>query len=286
VAEHLSRRMWRVTEPFHAIGYFAPETRAAFDAAGLKGYWMGYFASRSAAMGPVPPELVVATFYNFHPDMVRRAIPDAWSFSSPAAILEARRDGMDAALRRILGPMAHGDEVQEAADLARRAAAGCTIPGRPLFAAHAGLPWPTEPHLELWHACTLLREWRGDGHVTALSVAGLDGCEAHIALSATGAVPRSSIEPFRGWSDQDWAAAGKRLEARGWLDGGGRLTKEGGTSHALLEQRTDELAAAPWRFLSDEECERLHELMMSILRPVLASDVVPYPNPIGVPRPD
>jgi hypothetical protein len=286
VADHLSRRMWRVTEPFHAIGYFAPETRAAFDAAGLKGYWMGYFASRSAAMGPVPPEVVVATFYNFHPDMVRRAIPDAWSFSSPAAVLDARRDGMDAALRRILGAITEGDEVQEAAQLATRATTGCAIPGRPLFAAHAGLRWPTEPHLVLWHACTLLREWRGDGHVTALSLAGLDGCEAHVVLSATGAVPRSSIEPFRGWSDQDWAAAGKRLEARGWLDSSGRLTKEGGTAHALLEQRTDELAVAPWRLLSDEECRRLHELMVTVLRPVLASDVVPFPNPIGVPRPD
>ena len=278
--------MWRVTEPFHAIAYFASETRTAFDAAGLKGYWMGYFASRSAAMGPVPPEVVVATFYNFHPDMVRRAIPDAWTFATPAAVLEARRNGMDAALRRILGGMVESEEVHEAARLARRATDACTAPGRPLFAAHAGLPWPVVPHLELWHACTLLREWRGDGHVTALSVAGLDGCEAHVALSATGAVPRSSLEPFRGWSDQEWAAASQRLQSRGWLDRRGRLTKEGGTAHALLEQRTDELAAAPWRSLGDEGCERLHELMTTILSPVLASDVVPYPNPIGVPRPD
>jgi hypothetical protein len=284
--DHLSRRMWRVTEPFHAIAYFASETRAAFDAAGLKGYWMGYFASRSAAMGPVPSEVVVATFYNFHPDMVSRAIPDAWTFASPAAVLEARREGMDAALRRTLGGMVESNEVHEAARLARRATDACALPGRPLFAAHAGLSWPTAPHMELWHACTLLREWRGDGHVTALSVAGLDGCEAHVALSATGAVPRSSLEPFRGWSDQEWAAASQRLQSRGWLDRRGRLTKEGGTAHALLEQRTDELAAAPWRSLGDEGCDRLHELMTTILRPVLASDVVPYPNPIGVPRPD
>ena len=278
--------MWRVTEPFHAVVYFASETRAAFDAAGLKGYWMGYFASRSAAMGPVPPEVVVATFYNFHPDMVLRAIPDAWTFATPAAVLEARRNGMDVALRRILGGLVDGEEVLEAAQLARRATIACTLPGRPLFAAHAGLPWPATPHMQLWHACTLLREWRGDGHVTALSVAGLDGCEAHVALSATGAVPRSSLEPFRGWSDQEWAAAVERLQERGWLDRKGRLTKEGGTAHALVEQRTDELAAAPWRSLGDEGCERLRELMTSILGPVLASDVVPYPNPIGVPRPD
>lgn len=285
MAEHLSRRMWRVTEPYHALGYFAPETRAAYDAAGLKGYWMGYFASRAAAMGPVPPEMVVATFYNFHPRMVKRAIPDAWSFASPAVILQARRDGVDAALRRLLGELVDSDVVKEAAGLARRATAGCSAPGRPLYAAHAGLPWPDDPHLELWHAITLLREFRGDGHVTALSVAGLDGCEAHVALSATGALPRTSIEPFRGWSDRDWADASRRLQARGWLDAKDRLTKEGGTAHALLEQRTDELAHAPWLLLSDEECDRLQELMLVILRPILEGDAIPYPNPIGVPRP-
>ena len=286
MGDHLSRRMWRVTEPFHAVVYFAPETRAAYDASGLKGGWIGYFASRSAAMGPVPAEVVVATFYNFHPDMVRRAIPDAWSFATPTAVLDARRDGVDEALRRILGTMSDGDDVREAAELARRATAACSAPGRPLYAAHSRLPWPAVPHLVLWHACTLLREWRGDGHVTALSVAGLDGCESHVALAAGGAVPRSTLEPFRGWSDEDWDAATGRLQTRGWLDPKGRLTKEGGTAHALLEQRTDELAVAPWRHLGNDGCARLHELMTIILRPILATGLFPYPNPIGVPRPD
>ena len=286
MTDHLSRHMWRVTEPFHAVAYFAPEPRAAYDAAGLKGGWMGYFASRSAAMGPVPPEVVIATFYNFQPDMVRRAIPDAWSFATPTAVLEARRDGVDAALRRIRGAKSDDDDVREAAALARRATAACSLPGRPLYAAHSRLPWPVAPHLELWHACTLLREWRGDGHVTALSVAGLDGCESHVVLAARGMVPRSSLEPFRGWSDEDWDAATGRLQARGWLDPKGGLTKEGGTAHALLEQRTDELAVAPWRHLGDESCARLHRLMTTILRPILDTGLFPYPNPIGVPRPD
>ncbi|MGH2775223.1 MAG: SCO6745 family protein [Actinomycetota bacterium] len=286
MGEHVSRRMWRVTEPFHAVVYFAPEPRAAYDVAGLKGGWMGYFASRSAAMGPVPPEVVVATFYNFHPDMVRRAIPDAWSFATPTAVLEARQDGVDAALRRVLGALSDGDDVLEAAELARRATAACSAPGRPLYAGHSHLPWPTTPHLELWHACTLLREWRGDGHVTALSIAGLNGCEANVALAALGMVPRSSLEKFRGWSDDDLDAATRRLQARGWLDPKGRLTKEGGTAHALLEQRTDELAVAPWRHLGDNGCARLHELMTTVLRPVLEFGLITYPNPIGVPRPD
>jgi hypothetical protein len=276
--------MWTVTEPFHAVAYFAAETAAAYKAVGLKGYWMGYFASRSAAMGPVQPGVVIATFYNFHPDRVRRAIPDAWSFANPAAVLEARRDGVDAALRRILED-AESDAVREAATLVRRACTALSPAGRPLYAAHADLPWPESPHLELWHGCTLLREFRGDGHVMSLMLAGLDGCEAHVALSAEGSVPRSVLEPARGWSEEDWRAATDRLRERGWLDDRGRPTKEGSAAHALLEQRTDELAAAPWRFLGRADCDRLHSLMKELSAPIYDSELIPYPNPVGVPRP-
>jgi len=93
-----ARRMWRALETLHMTVYFNPEPRDAYRRAGLRGGWMGYFASRSAAMGPVPAEVVVATFYNFHPRMVHRAIPDAWGFATPAEVLAARYQGADAAL--------------------------------------------------------------------------------------------------------------------------------------------------------------------------------------------
>ncbi len=44
--------------------------------------------------------------------------------------------------------------------------------------------------LALWHAATVLREHRGDGHVAALVAAGLDGRQALVTMAATGAVPR------------------------------------------------------------------------------------------------
>ncbi|MEN3271540.1 MAG: hypothetical protein V7636_301, partial [Actinomycetota bacterium] len=64
----------------------------------------------------------------------------------------------------MLGDAIESPELIEAAELARRAAeVACERPeGRPLFAGHASLPWPEEPHLVLWHAQTLLREFRGD----------------------------------------------------------------------------------------------------------------------------
>jgi len=140
-----ARRMWQALETLHMTVYFAPEPRDAYRRAGLRGGWMGYFASRSAAMGPVPAEVVVAAFYNFHPRMVHRAIPDAWGFAAPAEVLAARSEGADAALRRLLGGWVDGPEAAEAAALARRAMEGRDPAGRPLFAAHAALPWPERP---------------------------------------------------------------------------------------------------------------------------------------------
>ena len=285
MTQSLARRMWHATEPYHALVYFAPEKTAAYDDAGLKGGWMGYFASRSAAMGAVGPEVVIATFYNFAPWMVRRAIPDAWSFSSPEVVLAARYRSADESLRRLLGDLVESDDLREAATLARRAAEACDLAGRPLFAAHAALPWPEAPHLVLWHASTLLREFRGDGHVASLLTAGIDGCEAHVLITASGIVPAETLRPARGWSEDDWAAATARLHARGLLDEDGALTEAGQLTRDEVERRTDELAAPPWRALGEADCERLVELMREPLARIQGGDGVPYPNPVGLPQP-
>src|SRR6185369_12513503 len=112
---HPSRLAWKMLEPYHAMIYFVPEAREANAAAGLKGYWMGYFASRAAPLGPVSANVVAATFYNFHPRMVARSIPDAWSFSSPQKVIAARYSSADAVLRRLLGDAIGSPEMVEAA---------------------------------------------------------------------------------------------------------------------------------------------------------------------------
>jgi hypothetical protein len=119
-----------------------------------------------------------------------------------------RFEGVDTALRRLLGEgVIASPEVSEAAELARAASDGCTSEGRPLYAAHADLNWPAEPHLVLWHAITLLREFRGDGHIAALVAAGISGLGALITHTATG---KGFLEPAakatRGWSDDQWNA--------------------------------------------------------------------------------
>ena len=281
----IAREMWRVLETLHMTVYWAPEPRDAYRQAGLRGGWMGYFASRSAAMGTVPAEVVMATFYNFHPRMVRRAIPDAWGFAAPAKVLEARFAGADAALRRLLGTWAGSPEAVEAATLTRQAMEGQDPSGRPLFAAHAALDWPEAPHLALWHGATLYREFRGDGHVAALLGDGVGGLEAHVLAAAGGQLPGSFLREYRGWSEEEWAEAAARLRERGWLEADGTMTEAGHTARDARERRTDELATPPWDQLGPDGCARLLELLEEPVRLVVAGGGIPFPNPVGLPAP-
>jgi helix-turn-helix protein len=280
-----ARRMWRALETLHMTVYFNPEPRDAYRRAGLRGGWMGYFASRAAAMGPVPAEVVMATFYNFHPRMVRRAIPDAWGFAPPAKVLEARFSGADAALRRLLGTWADSPAAAEAATLIRQAMQDQDRSGRPLFAAHAALGWPEEPHLALWHGATLYREFRGDGHVASLLTDGVGGCEAHVLAAAAGQLPGSLLREYRGWSDEEWAEAAAGLRSRGWLEADGALTEAGRAGRAARERRTDDLAMPPWRQLGPDGCARLLELLDRPVRLVVEGGGIPFPNPVGLPAP-
>jgi hypothetical protein len=279
--------MWQTLEPYHAMSYFAPEARQAYAEAGLKGFWMGYFASRSAALGPAPAQVVAATFYNFDPHMVARSIPDAWRFSTPEHVVAARYAATDAALRRLLGDQViTSASLAEAAELARVATEACDVAGRPLFAGHAALPWPDEPHMILWHAATLLREYRGDGHVAALLAEGLDGCEAHVTLAAAGGAPREALQPHRGWSDAEWAAAEERLTRRGWLDAAGALTEAGRAGRQAVEERTDALAAPPWDHLGVERSAGLRAICWPLSDAIVRQGGIPIPNPIGLPWPN
>ena len=258
-------------EPIHGLIYFAPEAVEAYEAIGITPDPGGYFASRAAAMGAVPAEVVIATFFNFNPDFVRRSIPWAWSVATPAQILEARLSAADAALRNRLGDVLGEVDVEEAATLARRAAeAACERPeGRPLFAAHASLPWPDDPLLVLWHAATLLREFRGDGHIAAMTVEGVTGLEALIIHGATGEVPPRTLRSTRSWSKDAWAAGEERLRSRGWLDADGALTEAGRAHRQWVEDRTDALASPAYEPLREDGCERLRALCRPLSRAIV-----------------
>src|SRR6478609_5739267 len=119
------RALWLRLEPAHGFIYFAPEAAVRYEALGLEDR-AGYFASRSAAMGAVGPDVVIATFFNFDPELVRAALPRAWEVTTPAAVLAARFDAADQAMRRMLGEdLVDHPDLPDAAALVRKAAEAC-----------------------------------------------------------------------------------------------------------------------------------------------------------------
>jgi hypothetical protein len=279
--EHRARRLWRACEPVHAVTYFAPESRAACEALGTRGFWPGYFAQRAAPLGAVGPGLVTALFHGFHPAFVARSVPAVWSVAGPETFLRVRLESVDAALRRLCGDaLLTGPDVAEAAAIAREAALAAPTAGRGLAAATAALPWPDQPHLVLWHAQTLLRESRGDGHVAVLTAEGLDPAEALGLFDAEHRL--NGLRERRGWPEDEWAAARARLVDRGLLDGAGELTAAGRALRAEVERRTDELADASWRAVGDERAERLVALVAPVTAAVVGGGAFAEGNPMGL----
>jgi hypothetical protein len=278
-----ARRLWSLFEPLHAVTYFTPQAAAAFEAAGLTGFWRRYFAGRAAALGATGPGPVTAAFFGFAPAMVTRAFPSVWARISPAEALAARTAGATAALSDLFADLPSG--VADAADRLEAAARETDLPGRVLAAAHADLPWPADPAARLWHAATILREHRGDGHVAALLTAGVDGCESLVwRVGVDGGRLREVTQPARGWTDDEWQAAAQRLEERGWLTAEGIATAAGRAAYQEVEALTDRLAAGPWERLGPAATERCAEALAPLTD--LVWTVLPDDNPIPLRRPD
>ncbi|HEX8870916.1 MAG TPA: hypothetical protein VF821_34950 [Lentzea sp.] len=259
-----ARQLWLRFEPYHDVTYFTPESRAATDALGCKGGWMGYFGMRAAPLGAASPELVTAVFYNFAPRMVARALPDAWAVASPDEFLRVRLEGVDGALRRLLGDVST-TEILEAAALARAAAEAVDVAGRPLAAANRALPWPSQPHLALWHACTILREARGDGHVAALVANGVGPCQALALYAREHSLDPAYMRTARGWTVEEWEAVS---------DLPGDL--------AAVERATDAAALAPWEALGASRTSRFIDLMTPLALRIASANEAMRVNPMAL----
>ncbi|MFE9773594.1 MarR family transcriptional regulator [Streptomyces sp. NPDC005931] len=279
--EDIARDLWRLFEPIHAVVYFAPEPLEEFRTAGYRGFWMGYFAGRAAPLGRVGADVVHALFYNFAYARVSRAVPAAWGFAPPAQALEARVRGSVRALRRALGPAADCADTARAAELAMRAAQSAPLEGRVLFAAHHSLPVPQEPLAQLWHAATLLREHRGDGHVAALVAAGIAGREAHVLHAIASGVPRDVYSSARDFDETEWTAMRDALEEKGLLEGD-RLSRRGQRLKADIEERTDRLAATAYDALTAEETDELIRLLRPLASAVVREGDIPLDNAMGL----
>ncbi|MFJ8147856.1 hypothetical protein ACIQ8D_04635 [Streptomyces sp. NPDC096094] len=271
------RRCHNALNSLHSTHYFSPDLGRELGDLGVTDPRAVNFAVRAAALGPVGAGAVTATFYNYKHDLVARHVPAVWETATPAQVLAARARAVDATLRRLLGDQALASaEMSEAAGLALRAAEGCSRSARPLYSAHADLPVPDAPHLAFWHAATLLREHRGDGHLAALMAAGLDGLEALVTHTATGkGMAPKWIFSTRGWTQDEWEAATDRLRERGLIDEPGELSERGVALRDEIERETDRLDAAPYAHLGAEGVARLTELGTTFARTALGAGAFP-----------
>ncbi len=282
---HPARRLWATLETLHEVTYFAEGVRPAGIALGLKGFWMTYFAFRAAPLGPVPAGPVVAAFGGFCPAMVARALPDSWSRTTPQACLDARADVSIAALREAGADSA---ACERAASLLGPVAAAADPTGRPLFAANAALQPPDDAVGRLWQLATTLREHRGDGHIAALVTEGITGLQAHLLQVADGRFAEALIGQARGWPEDEWAAAAESLRSLGLLTPGATpaLTPAGRAVLEAVEAHTDERAwTGGLSLLGEQGAEEVIELLRPSVRAVVASGMLPEPNPTGVPYP-
>ena len=278
----VARQIWRLLEPVHAVTYFSPEPLAELQSAGYRGFWMGYFAGRAAPLGAAPADLVHAVFYNFRYDHVARALPDAWDFAPPSRALEARRAGSVAALRRLLGSLADAPAVRRAAEIAAEAARRAPLEGRPLFAANHTLAEPDEPLELLWHAATLLREHRGDGHVAVLTANGVDGREAHVLHSLATSTPPSVSAAARQFGEEEWATVTAVLTERGWAEVDGTITEAGRHVKHVVEDRTDELAASAYDHLDTAAVQEFLAALRPLAAAVAGAGEIPRKSPMGL----
>lgn len=277
------RELWSLYEPVHVVCYFHPAVSGCLAEHGLHGFWNGYFAGRAGAMGAVGPGPVTALFFGFAPRMVAQALPKVWGRITPEVAVSARIDAASALLAPLLDDV---EDAEPAVEALVRAADGVRTDGRALAAAWQGVPVPDGLAARLWWAATVLREHRGDGHVLVATHAGLNGLEATLAHAASGRVTRETMQPNRGWSDDEWLSAIDGLATRGLLTpDGSALTSAGMAVREQVERDTDRLASEQLRLLGDD-AELVRAAIDGLARAIDRIGALPAGNPMGLSRPD
>lgn len=267
----MARRMFDLVEPIGAIPYSADEPNEEMFALGFTNYWDIYFAGRAAPLGLVPAEVVDALFYNFAPGEVARHIPDVWRTTTPEAALAARQRSCVKALRRILDGHVDDPAVIRAAELLHKAAISAPVEGRPMYAALRSVPASDEVLGRLFHAASLLREHRGDGHIAALVTERVGGLEAHVLLALDMGMPAESFGRLHHLRPSHLASVIDGVRDRGLIGDDGWLSEQGRALKQRVEDLTDDLAARPYEALGPDELNELEDALRPLAGWLLAA---------------
>ncbi len=246
----------------HRFVYFVPEAAEEYASVGVTGAG-GYFGSRSAPMGAVSDEVVIATFYNFSPRAVTASMPGVWDAASPESLQAARYRVVGRAMQRV-GVEMSSDQIVEARALIDPVIAALEFGGKPLAAANAGVALPDDALVALWQQVTVVREWRGDVHIAVLVTNELGPCQCLALQVGTGRFPLRLAQGTRRWTETEWAAAHDQLAERGWMGPDGTVTPAGAQERERIEAETDRLCASIWQPIGDSGAARLSELILPI----------------------
>jgi hypothetical protein len=241
-------------------------------ALGFTNYWDTYFAGRAAPLGLVPAEVVDALFYNFAPGEVARHIPKVWRTTTPEAAIAARQMGCGKALRRILGDHVDSPAFARATALLLKAATSAPFEGRPMYAALRAIPIPDDVVARLFHAASLLREHRGDGHIAALMIEGVGGLEAHVLLALDMNMPAEKFGRIHHLPEAQLAAVIGGMRDRGLIGDDGWLSEPGRAVKERVEALTDDLAAKPYESLEPDELDELVATLEPLAALLLAAE--------------
>jgi hypothetical protein len=242
-----ARALRDAIEPIAMICFWGKPAYDEYAARGLD-FLIGYAWSRGSVLGEPEGTVVAAAFGVFEPGLIVDLFNAGRAACSLADIRAAKESGSIAALREVLGTP---DGLADAVTVLRRGAAAADPTGRPLHAGLTALPWPEDEIGQLWHACTILREHRGDGHLAACVAAGLTGLEANILTELRVGWDPLAYTATRGWSPEAMEAATQALVGRS-LVAGGALTDEGNRLRDGIEQTTDRLMQPVVDAIGDE----------------------------------
>jgi hypothetical protein len=281
-----SRALAIAVEPFSGQVYFAPECHRGYAELGF-GPSPGkkdevempdpaaYFCSRGSVLGQVPGEVIAAAFAAFNPAFVVPAVTHGWTLTDARTICDVRTEGAAGQLRRVLG--AGPDGLGRVVELLQRATNGLSLAGKPLFGGLVAQGLPGEPLAVEWRLTDQLREYRGDVHVNAWTTAGFDPAEMGLLIDLYLGLPLRSHSRMAAWSDDDFAAAEERLQARGLIRDCA-FTEAGRAAREAVEVATDD-GCAPIIDALGDDVDELIDLVGGWSRQVQSAGGYPAATP-------
>lgn len=228
-----ARRLRDACEPLGIHPAWSPHVNEQLATLGLN-FLTAYVWGRAAPMGDVPATLVASAFAAFEPGLIANLYEEARRHTSREQLLATREKATIESVQTILD----GIDVSSAVSVLRRGLAAVDGTGRALFSGLLSLPWPENLYGQLWRACSMAREHRGDSHVAAYITAGFGPVAMNILTELYVGIPLGSYTATRGWSPEIITATTEQLQKQG-LVANGTLTAAGHQRREEIEVQTD-----------------------------------------------